>query len=230
MPVSVMTLEEIRPIADELGLQWPMIIEGGNAIARREEGEWVVEPCGPPADVYLDVIRRIEDASGASLLVYSALPDSDAEQLSGRHGAMLNASRERRYSEPFLLESGDLRRVERAAASLGYAVRQGRRFLHLTRDCDQGEAVARVIEELGCDVTIAVGGSPLDAEFMQRAKVAISIPGPDGQHDETVIRSVRGVRLADEPAPVGWAVSVAEACQTILSGGRKSGRTQALSA
>lgn len=220
VPVSVMTLDEIVPLARELGLEGPMIIEGGNAIARLEDGAWSVEPCGPPAETYLDVIRAIEDRSGASLLMYSALPDRDAERASGRSGGMLDASRHRLFSEPFLLESGDLKAVARAAGELGYAVRQGRRFLHLCRECDQGEAFRRIAEELGCDKTIAVGGSEVDAEFMRLASIAVAIPDAAGNHDRTLVRRVPGVRLAAEPAPLGWASAVEDACHTILSPSR----------
>ena len=72
IPVSVMTLDELEPIAADLGLRHSMIIEAGGAIARWSGRQWEVEPCGPPADTLLDVVRDIEDRSGASLLVYSA--------------------------------------------------------------------------------------------------------------------------------------------------------------
>ena len=167
IPVSVMTLEELEPIAASLGLRRAMIIEAGGAIARWNGRQWEVEPCGPPAETLLDVIRDIEDRSGASLLVYSALPE------------MLEASARRRFSEPFLIESGDLASVQRAAAEIGFSVRAGRRFLHLCRECDEGEAFARVRDELRCETAIAIGGAPVDAEFLSRADVAFEVSGPE---------------------------------------------------
>src|SRR5688500_17832726 len=50
IPVSVMTLDEIAPIARKLGLRTAMIIEAGGAIARWGSRGWAVEPCGPPPE------------------------------------------------------------------------------------------------------------------------------------------------------------------------------------
>src|SRR5687767_12800092 len=80
IPVSVMTLEEIAPIAEELNLRHAMIIEAGGAIARWSGTAWEVEPCGPPAETLLDVVLDIEQRSGANLLVYSAMPASEASR------------------------------------------------------------------------------------------------------------------------------------------------------
>ena len=72
IPVSVMTLDEITPIADDLNLRHAMIIEAGGAIARWNGSAWEIEACGPPAETLLDVVLDIEQRSGANLLIYSA--------------------------------------------------------------------------------------------------------------------------------------------------------------
>ena len=58
VPVSVMTLDEVAPIAAELGLQHAMAIEAGGAIARWVDGAWQVEPCGPPAETWWSSAAR----------------------------------------------------------------------------------------------------------------------------------------------------------------------------
>jgi mannosyl-3-phosphoglycerate phosphatase len=224
IPVSVMTLDEVRPIAAELGLQHAMVIEAGGAIARWTGEGWDVEPCGPPAETLLDVVLDIEQRSGANLLVYSALPDREAARLSGRSGEMLYASTHRRFSEPFVIESGDLESVKRAAASIGFSVRRGRRFLHLCRACDEGEAFTRLRDELQCDVAIAVGGAAVDAEFLMRADIAIIVPGPDGEADPDLIASVPNARIAPAPGPAGWASAVHDAWQSVATPKRRARR------
>jgi mannosyl-3-phosphoglycerate phosphatase family protein len=210
VPVSIMTLEEMEPIANELGLRNAMVIEAGGAIARWVDGAWQVEPCGPPAETLLDVIRDIEDRSGADLMVYSALPDDDAARVSGRTGEMLLRSTHRRYSEPFLIEKGSLTEVKKAAASIGFSVRRGRRFLHLCRSCDEGEAFTRLREELRCDVAIAIGGSPVDAEFLSRAEIPVIVPDRQGRPDPELVAKLPGARIAPAAAPLGWAAALRE--------------------
>ncbi len=224
IPMSVMTLDELAPIARELGLHQVMVIEAGGAIARWNGSDWEVEPCGPPAETVLDVVREIEDRSGASLLVYSALGEREAARISGRSGEMLQASTRRCFSEPFVIESGDLRTVEKAAASIGFSVRAGRRFLHLCRECDEGEAFTRVREELRCETAIALGGTLVDAEFLDRADIPIVIPGTDRKASAQLLARVPHARVASSPAPYGWAAAVEDALRTVEAPKRRTRR------
>ena len=217
IPMSVMTLDELAPIAAELGLQTAMVVEAGGAIARWNDGTWVVEACGPPAETFLSVVTDIEDRSGAQLSVYSVMEEREAAKVSGRSGEMLRASRLRRFSEPFLIESGNLEKIRRAAAEIGFSVRRGRRFFHLCRECDEGEAFLRLREELRCDVTIAVGGSLVDAEFLTRADLPIVVPAADGTIDPELLARVTAARIAPSPAPAGWTAAVEEALRTTSS-------------
>lgn len=214
IPITVMTLDEIAPVAADLGLRHAMVIEAGGAIARWGGDAWEVEACGPPAETLLDVVRDIEERSGASLLIYSAMRDDDAARISGRAGEMLHASQRRSFSEPFVIENGRLERVQEAAASIGFSVRRGRRFLHLCRQCDEGEAFTRLREELQCDVAIGVGGASVDAEFLARTDLPIIVPGPDGEIDQELLMAVTDARIAPAPGPEGWADAVTEAWQS----------------
>lgn len=217
IPMSVMTLDELEPIAADLGLRTAMVVEAGGAIARWKDGRWEVEPCGPPAETFLSVVTDIEDRSGANLLIYSAMEESAAAKVSGRSGEMLHASTRRAFSEPFVIESGDLEAVKRAATEIGFSVRRGRRFFHLCRECDEGEAFARLREELGCDVAIAAGGSLVDAEFLTRADLPIIVPAPDGGIDAELLDRVPAARIAPSPAPAGWSAAVEEAVRMAAS-------------
>jgi mannosyl-3-phosphoglycerate phosphatase len=217
IPMSVMTLEEIAPIAADLGLREAMVIEAGGAIARWRDGQWEVEPCGPPAETFLGVVTDIEDRSGANLLVYSAMEEAAAARVSGRSGEMLQASTHRCYSEPFVIEKGDLESITRAAAEIGFSVRRGRRFFHLCRSCDEGEAFTRLREELQCDVAIGIGGSVVDAEFLTRADIAIIVPGPDGTPDPELLARVPDARVAPAPGPDGWAAAVDEVFRSLAN-------------
>lgn len=224
IPVTVMTLDEVAPLATTLGLRRAMIIEAGGAIARWSGEEWNVEPCGPPAETLLEVVREIEDRSGANLLVYSALPAAEAARLSGRSGEMLEASVHRCYTEPFVIETGDPAAVERAAGELGFSVRRGRRFLHLCRECDEGEAFARLQAELGCGVAVALGGAAIDAEFLSRADVPILVPGPDGEVDAELRARLPHARVAPAPGPEGWAAAVEQVLESLAAPRRRARR------
>jgi mannosyl-3-phosphoglycerate phosphatase family protein len=221
IPVTVMTLGEVAPVAAGLGFRHAMIVEAGGAIARWNGRDWEVEACGPPAETLLDVVLEIEKQSGASLLVYSALPEEEASRLSGRSGEMLLSSTHRRFSEPFVIESGEHDAVSRAAESLGFSVRRGRRFLHLCRKFDEGEAFARLRDELQCDVAIGIGGAAVDAEFLMRCDIPILVPGPDGEVDPELRATVREARIAPAAGPAGWARAIEDVWPAIADGKRR---------
>lgn len=210
VPVTVMTLEEIEPIAREMGMRHAMIIEAGGAIARWKKDAWDVEPCGTEADALLDVVAAIEARSGADLIVYSVLPEEEAARLSGRSGAMLRSSMRRYFSEPFVLERGDIADVARAAALLGFSVQRGGRFFYLSRAGGEGEAFRRLREELRCDVAIALGGSPLDAEFLSHSEIPIIVPRSDGAPDPELLAKVPNARIAPAPGSAGWTAAMDE--------------------
>ncbi len=224
IPVSVMTLDEIAPVAAELGLRHAMIVEAGGAIARWTSNGWDVEACGPPAETLLEVVRDIEDRSGANLLVYSALPRNEAARLSGRSGKMLGASTHRCFSEPFVIETGDLDTVKRAAASIGFTVRRGRRFLHLCRTCDEGEAFTRLREELQCEIAVALGSAAVDAEFLLRADIPVIIPAPDGEPDSELRAALPNAHVASAPGPAGWAAAIDDVWQSLAMPKRRARR------
>ena len=187
IPVTVMTIEEIEPLAREMGLRHAMIVEAGGAIARWKDDAWKLDARGTDADALLEVIAAIELRSGADLTVYSVLPDADAAFLSGRSGDMLRSSTRRSFSEPFLIERGDLEEVTKAAAALGFTVRRGRRFYHLTRAGAESEAFQEICRELRCDLAISLGGSPVDLEFLRRSDVPIVVPLADGSVDPELL-------------------------------------------
>jgi predicted mannosyl-3-phosphoglycerate phosphatase (HAD superfamily) len=116
-----------------------------------------------------------------------------------------------------VIESGNLESITRAAAAIGFSVRRGRRFFHLCRACDEGEAFTRLREELQCDVAIGVGGSVVDADFLMRADIAIVIPGPNGTADPELLAKLPDARVAPAPAPDGWAAAVDEVFRSIVN-------------
>ena len=229
IPVTAMTLDEMEPLAREMGFRHAMIIEAGGAIARWKNHAWHVEPCGPDADTLLDLVSTIEDRSGADLTVYSVLPEEEAARLSGRTGAMLGRSTKRCFSEPFVMERGHIAAVTKAAASLGFTVERGARFYHLIRPGCAAEAVNRVRAELGCDFAIALGGSPLDAELLTASEIPIIVPLHDHRPEPDLVRKVPNARIAPAHGSRGWAAAMTDAWVKIAPAVAITGRERARS-
>ena len=209
VPVTSKTFDEVEPLARELGFRHALIVESGGGIAGWDGGEWIFETIGPSSDVLRQAIDELQRRSGARIARYSAMDAVDAARNSGLTGEALARSQRRRFSEPFILESGLPEDVIGAAAAMGLRVRRGGRFLHLGGLSGKGEAVARVREELGSDVRmVALGDAPMDAEFLGLADIPIIIPHRDGTPDPELLVRVPHARVAPAPGPAGWAAAV----------------------
>jgi mannosyl-3-phosphoglycerate phosphatase len=209
VPVTSKTFDEVEPLARDLGLRHALIVESGGGIAGRDGDEWLFEPLGPTSEELRDALDEIQRRTGARIARYSAMDAAEAERHSGLTGESLARSQRRRFSEPFILESGSAEEVIAAAVSMGFRVRRGGRFLHLGGLGGKGDAVARVREELGRDVTmVALGDAPMDAGYLGFADVPIIVPHRDGAPDPELLRRVPHARVAPAPGPAGWAAAI----------------------
>jgi mannosyl-3-phosphoglycerate phosphatase len=209
VPVTSKTFDEVEPLARDLGLRHALIVESGGAIARWDGHEWLLEPGGPSSEELRDAISEIQRRTGARMSRYAAMAAADAARYSGLTGESLQRSQRRRFSEPFILESGSVEEVIDGATAMGFGVRRGGRFLHLGGRSGKGDAVARVREELGGNVTlVALGDAPMDAEYLGFADVPIIVPHGAGAPDPELFRRVPNARVAPAPGPAGWAAAL----------------------
>ncbi|MGK2858569.1 MAG: HAD-IIB family hydrolase, partial [Thermoanaerobaculia bacterium] len=131
VPVTSKTAAEIIPLAEQLGITGPAIVESGGAITSLEGGSWVVTPLGVPVEQIRARVPGIEARCNAKLSLFSKMSEEEAARTSGLHGAALQRARQRQFDEPFVLLEGELASVARAAESVGLVVREGARFHHL---------------------------------------------------------------------------------------------------
>ena len=217
VPFTRRTLAEVESLASELGVREAMIVEAGGGIARHTMMGWELEGCAPEAATLLNVIREIEERTGAELTVVSALPQDEARMISGLSGDALRRSTVRCYDEPFLILSGEFEEIGRAAAGLGFQLRHDGQFLHLRRSSDEGRALRQLREELRCEVAVAIGDSPIDAEVLTRAEIPIVLPRRNGTPDPELTARVPNARLAPAPGPAGWAAALEEVWPYLLA-------------
>lgn len=207
VPISAKTFEEVEPIARELGLTDPLIVEAGAAIARRRDDQWELETCGPDADSILDVVGKIEVATGAHLSLYSVMRRDEAARLSGLALELVPRSQRRLCDEPFVISRGELEDVVVAAGGLGFSVRHDGRLYHLCGAEGTGAAFMRVREELGCALAVGIGSSAIDGDYLSRCDVAVIVPR-DARPDPELLEQVPQARIAADSGVVGWVATI----------------------
>jgi mannosyl-3-phosphoglycerate phosphatase len=209
IPVTSKTFDEVESLARDLGWHHGLIVESGGGIVSWDGDRWIFQSTGPSSDALGLAAEEIERRTGARILLYSAMDAATAARYSGLAGDSLQRSQRRRFSQPFILEAGDAEAVIEAADAMGLRVRRGGRFLHLGGTSGKGDAVARVREDLGRDVTtVALGDAPMDAEFLALADVPIIVPHQTGTPDSELALRVPHARVAPAPGPAGWAAAI----------------------
>ncbi|MFA6954843.1 MAG: HAD-IIB family hydrolase [Thermoanaerobaculia bacterium] len=211
VPVTSKTLAEVVPLSEELGLEGPMVVESGGAIARRDGTGWSIAGRGLMAGRIEELVPEIERRCGARLNLFSRMAEADAVRLSGLHGAALDLARRRQFDVPFTTDA-PIEAVAAAAAALGLTVQSGGRFHHLCGRCGKAEAVREIVAEATrrlerTPLVIALGDSAMDAEFVALADVRIAVPRPDGSVDP-VLAAIPLVQIAPAPGPEGWSAAV----------------------
>jgi mannosyl-3-phosphoglycerate phosphatase len=209
VPVTSRTLEEVEPLAHELGLDEFLIVEAGAGIARRNTTGWQLEIVGRDAESMLQMIHEIELASDAQLNLYSVMRRDDAARHSGLTVTSVAASQRRFCDEPFVIAAGRVEDVAAAAKLSGFSLRHDGRLFHLCGPANNGAAVKRVAQELGCNFTVGIGDSEIDLDFLLQCDIRIVVPQPNGALDATLISKLPEARVAPAAAPHGWAVAVA---------------------
>lgn len=222
IPVTGKTFAEVRPLADVLGIDGPIVIESGGGIARRVGSSWRMEACGAETKTLREAVRVIRQRTGARLRLYSSMRLDEAAAASGLTGMDLRRSLQRNFDEPFLLESGSLAAVEEAARSLGLRVRTGGRFQHLSGPAPKGAAAQRVRDEIAASsgaqpIVVALGYAPIDFEFLSLADIPIIMPRRDGTPDPLLVAMLPEARVAPAAGPEGWAKAIDEISDSLTS-------------
>ncbi|HEX2121809.1 MAG TPA: HAD hydrolase family protein [Thermoanaerobaculia bacterium] len=233
IPVTTRTFAEARSLAERLDIEGPIVIEAGGGIARRVGSSWRVEACAVETKRLRAAVPLIERRTSARLRLYSSMRLDEAAVASGLTGMDLRRSMQRHFDEPFLLESGTLDEVVRAAEALGLRVRSSGRFHHLSGASDKGCAAQRVRDEIARSLgvppfVVALGVSPMDADFLALADVPIIVPRADGTADPFLRALLPEAKLAPVAGPRGWANAIDEIARNLGAVvGRESGRDHA---
>jgi mannosyl-3-phosphoglycerate phosphatase len=209
VPVTSRTFAEVRTLADALGIDGPFIIESGGGIARRVGSSWRMQACGADAASLRAAVPHIEERANARLLLYSTMRLDEAAAASGLTGIDLRRSMQRHFDEPFVVTRGSLEDVGAAAMSLGLRVRSGERLHRLCGPAGIDAAAQRIRGEvaaaLGIEpIVVALGSTPMGAEFLSIADIPIIIPRSDGTPDPSLVAMVPDARIAASAGFRGW--------------------------
>ncbi len=212
------TFHEVRALQEALEISAPFGVENGGAIyyppgtashlPDSQEG-WSCEVLGADADTLLAFLEANQSTLQNTPL--STLSDREIVQKTGLRPEQAASAKTRHYSQPFLIQGGDLLRFKERAAQAGLGLLQGGRFWHLVAaHQNKGEVLRRVTAHYTrrwgeAPKSIALGDSANDFAMLDAADIAVLVARPDGGHapyERAACRRMEGI------GPVGWAEAI----------------------
>ncbi|TNB47072.1 HAD-IIB family hydrolase [Martelella lutilitoris] len=206
---SSKTEAEMRPIAADIGIEDPMIVENGAGIVGLPGAE------GDEADTYERLRATLEAMPPALRQKFQGFGDWSDEEVAEKTGMRLEAARlarKRQFSEPGLWSGSEDEREEFRSflRQSGFQAVQGGRFFTLMPETSKADAMRKVADtyrqKMGGDVfTIALGDAPNDAAMLEAADRGFIIANPAHAPLAETPRERDGhILRSDKAGPVGW--------------------------
>jgi len=216
---SSKTRAEMLPLARALPATGPFIVENGGAIVvpgghlprlagRRDSDGYRHVVLGTGREALVRVLAEMAEAAGARVRGFSSMSVADLVALTGLDPEVAAQALRREYDEPFVLESGEEKRLARGAAARGLRLTTGGRFHHLLGPVDKGRALQRLMALYAAEglrfSSVALGDSPNDLTMLQAADRPIVVPRPVGRPHPVLAAALPAAEVAPEPGPAGW--------------------------
>ncbi|MGJ8680169.1 HAD-IIB family hydrolase [Paraglaciecola sp.] len=217
------TFAELVEIRGALQLNTPFIVENGAAVyipttffkhqpigTKLQSGYWVKE-FSKPVSHWLELLENIKTGFEGEFDHFSNMSIEQISQATGLspHDAQLASQRE--YCEPVLWlgDEPSKQLFVQASQELGASPLQGGRFLHITGECNKGQALSWLFNEYKkCNgqadcYSIALGDGHNDIHMLEVADIAIRILSPTNPPPK--LKRTKGVMTSSQCGPSGWA-------------------------
>ncbi|MCO6186418.1 mannosyl-3-phosphoglycerate phosphatase [Rhizobium sp. L1K21] len=219
---SSKTEAEMRPLAQELALETPMIVENGAGVAGLEDST-SGQPC------YEDIRALLDKIPPSIRGHFQGFGDWGAEKISARTGLPLASAERagtRRFSEPGVWDGtdADFEIFETLLEESGFHAVRGGRFTTIMPQTSKGEAMAQIaalyMSPSGDTPTIiALGDGENDIAMLEAADYGIVIANPahaplpplKGERDGKILRS-------ELTGAAGWNKMLNELVDRLLAG------------
>lgn len=211
-PVTSKTAAELHQLAPLVGPWVAAGVENGAGWVDGN-GELCLLPEAVSWTELLSLATHLRQATGVPLRTLPELSDQELVALTGLPPAQLPAMRNRQATCPLVVDPS-FEAMLRRALPPGFALLRGNRFFHLQGNHNKASVLPALLAVCGhpCGPTVALGDAPNDAALLQRADIAVVVPGSHGPCAE-LLQAVPQARVAPFPHGRGWAASICSLLQ-----------------
>ncbi len=217
---SSKTYGEILPLWEELELNAPFIVENGGAIYFLEQtfpfpvkeaktkGQFKILGLGAEISILRNALQEAARRNGVRLTSFGAMTLEEIAKLTGLSKSESARAAQREYDEPFVVEGGNPEALKNSLSAKGFTMVKGDRFYHLTAGTNKGRAAVKLLELFRrsnpAAVSVGLGNSANDSDFLDQVDRPIVIRNPDGNWDAEVMKRIPTIQRSHGMGPQGW--------------------------
>ena len=217
---STKTSAEIILLWRELELDAPFICENGGAIymprdylkvallGLKTDGPFEVLELGIDVDRLRVALADAARACGVTLRTFGQMDVDEIATLTGLSLDQAARALQRHYDEPFLVQSGDSKKMAAMLRAKKLTVTRGDRFYHLSGGHSKRDAVEALLnlhrDQYGQVISIGLGNSANDGPMLSAVDRPVLVRNPDGRWDGTVVEAIPDVECTIGTGPQGW--------------------------
>lgn len=214
---SSKTEAEMRPIAEAIGISYPMIVENGAGIVGPASKTHATNvDSESPYKRLRGLLREIPKELSACFEGFGDWDVGRVAKETGLSAASAELARQRRFSEPGLFSGTEEQKQAFVdlLASEGFTAVQGGRFFTLMPKTSKAERMSEVVDHFrrasGEPVrTVALGDAPNDLAMLEVADCGIIIANPAHRPLPVTERERQGAILRSEQSgPEGWNIMI----------------------
>ena len=220
VPTTSKTFSELIPLRKALGLNGPFIIENGAAIFI-PHGFFKQKPSGTTwvdgfwcksfisnKNYWIKLLEKIKPEFQGEFQQFSQMSIEEIQTATGLDEKSAALSAKRQFGEPVLWLGSDERKQQfiNAMRERGATPLEGGRFIHISGNCDKGQALTWLTNEYRKQhntqvLAIALGDGKNDIAMLEAANIAVRIlspvnPPPEVNKEEVYTSTLLG--------PAGW--------------------------